>query len=125
MNPKHKPKSWLKQQCYRFASVIFFICFIAIWELICQLAEVPNYILPSPSSIVSAFFNVEFSRWMTHLGATLRVALIGFALSILIAIPLAICMVRSELLSRTLYPVLVVIQSTPVGAVDHCYIGNR
>ncbi|MEJ6080312.1 ABC transporter permease [Vibrio sp. 1-Bac 57] len=117
MNPKHKPKSWLNQQCYRFASVIFFICFIAIWEVICRLAEVPNYILPSPSSIVSAFFNVEFSRWMTHLGATLRVALIGFALSILIAIPLAICMVRSELLSRTLYPVLVVIQSTPVVAV--------
>lgn len=112
-----KPKSWLKQQCYRFASVIFFICLIVIWELICRLTEVPSYILPSPSSIVSAFFNVEFSRWMTHLGSTLRVALIGFALSILIAIPLAICMVRSELLSRTLYPVLVVIQSTPVVAV--------
>lgn len=117
MNLKYKPNCWLKQQCYRFAPIIFFICLVAIWELTCKLANLPSYILPSPSAIVEAFFNVELSRWLIHLGATLRVALIGFALSTLIAIPLSICMVRSELLSRTLYPLLIVIQSTPVVAV--------
>ncbi|HBC35507.1 MAG TPA: ABC transporter permease, partial [Marinobacter adhaerens] len=43
--------------------------------------------------------------------------LMGFAVSILVAIPMAIAMMRSELLTRTLFPLLVVIQSTPVVAV--------
>jgi NitT/TauT family transport system permease protein len=78
---------------------------------------VPKYKLPSPSAIISAFFDVEFSRWMTHLWATLRVALMRFVLSICIALPLYIGMMRSELMNRVLYPALIVIQSTPVVAV--------
>lgn len=110
-------KSWLNKQLFHFAPVIFFCGIVALWELVCQVGEVPNYILPAPSAIIRAFFNVEFSRWMFHLWATLHVALLGFGLSILIAIPLSIAMVRSKLLSRTIYPVLIVIQSTPIVAV--------
>lgn len=96
---------------------LFFVGLILLWELLCRLADLPTYVLPAPSVIIQAFFEVEFSRWLEHLWATLRVALMGFGLSIVIAIPLAIIMMRSELLSRTLYPLLVVIQSTPVVAV--------
>lgn len=96
---------------------VFFVGLILLWELVCWTWDLPAFVLPAPSAIVQAFFNVDFSRWLTHLWATLRVALMGFALSIVISIPLAIAMMRSELLSRTLYPLLVVIQSTPVVAV--------
>lgn len=106
-------RKWLTN----YASSVFFIVLVVLWEVICRFGEVPVYILPSPYAIVNAFFDVEFSRWMEHLWATLRVALMGFALSIFISIPLAIAMVRSEVLSRTIYPALVVIQATPVVAV--------
>lgn len=96
---------------------VFFVALILLWELVCQVFSLPEYVLPAPTAIVDAFFKVEMSRWFTHLWATLRVALMGFAVSILVAIPIAIAMMRSELLSRTLYPLLVVIQSTPVVAV--------
>lgn len=96
---------------------LFFAGLILIWELVCQVFELPAYVLPAPSAIGLAFFDVELSRWLDHLWATLRVALMGFGLSIVISIPLAIVMMRSELLSRTLYPLLVVIQATPVVAV--------
>ena len=96
---------------------LFFVGLILLWELVCRVFELPTYVLPAPSEIGKAFFDVEFSRWMMHLWATLRVALMGFALSIVISIPLAIAMMRSEFLSRTLYPMLVVVQSTPVVAV--------
>ncbi|REG83780.1 ABC transporter permease [Marinomonas pollencensis] len=115
--PKLTYRQWLNKQGCRFAPALFFIALLVFWELICRLGNVPQYILPSPSAIVEAFFNVEFSRWMTHLWATLRVALMGFGLSILISLPLSIGMIRSELLNRTLYPALIVIQSTPVVAV--------
>ncbi|MGB0784494.1 MAG: ABC transporter permease [Marinomonas sp.] len=117
MNPTYQPKSWLAEQANRFAPALFFIGLVLLWELVCRFGHVPNYILPSPSAIFTAFFDVEFSRWLTHLWATLRVALMGFALSIAIAIPLSIGMMRSELMNRVLYPALIVIQSTPVVAV--------
>lgn len=96
---------------------VFFVGLILLWELVCRVFSLPAYVLPAPGAIVEAFFKVEFSRWMTHLWATLRVALLGFLISIVVSIPVAIAMMRSELLSRTLYPLLVVIQSTPVVAV--------
>lgn len=117
MSQTYQPSSALAKQAYKMAPVIFFAAVIILWEVICKVGNVPNYILPSPSAIVTAFFDVEMSRWLTHLWATLRVALMGFVLSICIAIPLSIGMIRSELLNRTLYPALIVIQSTPVVAV--------
>jgi NitT/TauT family transport system permease protein len=117
MNQTFPLKSWVLQQADRFAPTLFFIGLVLLWELICVVGKVPNYILPAPSVIVSAFFDVEFSRWMGHLWATLRVAAMGFILSILIALPLSIGMMRSKLMNRILYPALIVIQSTPVVAV--------
>lgn len=117
MNQTRPLKYWVLHQANRFAPALFFVGLVMLWELVCQLGDVPNYILPSPSAIITAFFNVEFSRWMTHLWATLRVALMGFVLSICIALPLSIGMMRSELMNRVLYPALIVIQSTPVVAV--------
>jgi NitT/TauT family transport system permease protein len=88
-----------------------------LWELICRLFDVPNYILPSPSAIYKAFIGVDSERWVMHSVATLRIALLGFLMSILISLPLAVAMVQSRFLSRTLFPILVVIQSTPVVAI--------
>jgi NitT/TauT family transport system permease protein len=41
----------------------------------------------------------------------------GYALAILVSVPLAVGLASSRLLSRTLYPMLVVVQSTPIVAV--------
>ncbi len=90
---------------------------IPLWELACRVLEIPAFVLPSPSAIATAFTEVEMSRWAGHLWATLRVALAGFAISLAISIPIAVLMVRSAFLSKTLYPLLVVIQSTPIVAI--------
>ncbi|MGQ8366739.1 ABC transporter permease [Glaciecola sp. 1036] len=95
----------------------FWFSMVLVWELACQWGEIPEYILPAPSVIWQAFLDVEFSRWLGHLWATLRVAFLGFIISVAVSIPLAIIMMRSVLIKRILYPFLVVIQSTPVVAV--------
>ncbi|WP_339799218.1 ABC transporter permease [uncultured Marinobacter sp.] len=107
----------LKTVLFAGAPWLFFVVLILLWELICQVFSLPVYVLPAPSAILEAFFQVDMSRWFMHLWATLRVALMGFGLSIVIAVPIAIAMMRSDLLQRTVYPLLVVIQSTPVVAV--------
>ena len=90
---------------------------VLFWEVACRLFAIPSYLLPRPSAILDAFPAIGLGRWSLHVWSTLRVALIGYLLSIVIAIPLAIILMRSPLLSKTLYPVLVVIQSTPVVAI--------
>ncbi|MBD3895577.1 ABC transporter permease [Halomonas sp. ML-15] len=101
----------------RLLPVLALLAILPVWELVCRLFGIPDYVLPAPTSIFNAFLNVDMQRWMGHLWATLRVALMGFALAIIISLPLAILMVRSVFLTRTLFPFLVVIQSTPIVAV--------
>ncbi len=94
-----------------------FVAILVLWEVSCRLFEIPSYVLPAPSRIVGGFEAVSAARWFEHVWSTLRVALIGYVLSIAISLPIAIILARSEILSRAIYPMLVVIQSTPVVAV--------
>lgn len=93
------------------------VAIVAIWEAAARFFAIPSFVLPSPSRIVMGFEAITAGRWMEHVWATLRVALIGYFISIALAIPIAIGLTRSETLSACLYPILVVIQSTPIVAV--------
>jgi NitT/TauT family transport system permease protein len=101
----------------RFAPPLAFLALIAIWEAACHLFSIPSFLLPAPSAIVTAGLNLPLPVWLGHIGATVRVALMGYLAAIVISIPLAVALVSSRLLSRTLYPILVIVQSTPIVAV--------
>src|ERR1700730_7928926 len=101
----------------RAAPVLTFIAILLLWEAVCRIFSIPRFLLPSPSAIFNAAFEVSAGQWWSHLWATLEVTLIGFVISILISIPIAIALTNSRFLSRTLLPILVVIQSTPIVAV--------
>jgi NitT/TauT family transport system permease protein len=90
---------------------------VAAWEAGCRLFSVPEFLLPAPSAIVRAGLSLSSSTWAGHVGATLRVALMGYAAAIAISLPLAVVLALSPVLSRTIYPILVVIHSTPIVAV--------
>jgi NitT/TauT family transport system permease protein len=101
----------------RFAPALTFVGILLLWEGACRLFHIPSFLLPAPSAIVLAGFNVPLTLWLSHIWATLRVALMGFFLAVVVSIPLAIALANSRLLSRTLYPILIIIQSTPIVAV--------
>nr|WP_272835620.1 ABC transporter permease subunit [Paracoccus aestuarii] len=94
-----------------------FLTVLLVWEGAVRALAIPSFLLPAPSAIIGSFGAVGPARWATHIWATLRVAVMGFSLAILVAIPLAMVMMRSAFLSRTLYPLLIVVQSTPVVAI--------
>nr|WP_245195806.1 ABC transporter permease [Aureimonas populi] len=90
---------------------------LVAWEGATRLLAIPSFVLPSPLSVLGGFGAVGGARWLEHIAATLKVALLGYGLSILLAIPLAVALVRSQFLSRTLTPILVIVQSTPIVAI--------
>lgn len=101
----------------RLAPSLAFLALIAIWEVSCRFFAIPSFLLPSPSAIVISAFELPLSVWLGHIWATLRVALMGYIAAIIVSIPLAVALVNSRFLSRTLYPILVIVQSTPIVAV--------
>jgi NitT/TauT family transport system permease protein len=101
----------------RHASLLVFVLALCAWEVGCRVLQPPEYILPSPGAIWRAAAELGAMRWGEHLIATLQVALAGYAVAIALALPLAVAITRSALLSRIIMPWLVVIQSTPIVAV--------
>jgi NitT/TauT family transport system permease protein len=101
----------------RGAPVLAFVGVILAWELACRLVPIPPFVLPAPTAIARGFAEIGLVSWAGHAWATLRVALMGYLLSIAVSVPLAMMLANSRLLTRTLLPMLIVVQSTPIVAI--------
>jgi len=101
----------------RMAPAAAIVTLIVVWEIACRVFTIPSFLLPSPSAIVAAGFNVPATEWLINISATLRVAVMGYLVAIAVSVPLAVALVNSRFLSRTLYPIIVIVQSTPIVAV--------
>ena len=118
--PPAAPPTSLSDRLIAMPAVLPFATFatiLALWELSVWLFAIPTYLLPAPTRIIQGFGALDAARWLGHVWATLRVALIGYAVAIAISLPIAIGLAKSRLLSKAFYPLLVVIQSVPVVAV--------
>ena len=100
----------------RATPALFAASLLLAWEAACRVFAIPPSLLPSPSAIVQAAYAYPAHAWATSIWSTLRVSLLGLALACAVAIPLAMALVTSRLLTRTLYPLLVV-HSTPIVAI--------
>jgi NitT/TauT family transport system permease protein len=82
------------------------------WEVACRAARIPVWLLPAPSAIVRETWKWA-DRIPMHAGVTLYETLGGFALSVLVGVPIAVGIVYSPFLRRVLYPLIVVLNSVP------------
>jgi NitT/TauT family transport system permease protein len=101
----------------RYAPGLAFIGLIAVWELGCRIFQVPTFLLPPPSLIVSGAFQQPPAVWLENIWATVRVSLMGYLTAVSISIPLSVALASSRLLTRTLYPMIVVVHSMPIVAI--------
>jgi len=93
-----------------------FIGLILVWEGAARLFSIPAYLLPAPTRIFAEMANIA-PHILPNVWATLSTVLLGFGVSILVSIPLAVVIASSPQVARALYPLLLVTQSTPVVAV--------
>ena len=88
------------------------LVFALLWELVVRAFKIPEYLLPAPSSIAAASWQVAGNLGM-HSLATLKTVLLGFAASVLISFPMAMAITSSPALGNAIYPLLVLTQSIP------------
>lgn len=89
---------------------------VVLWEVLARWSGIPSWLLPAPSAIGEAM--VDWRGELTvHFMVTLYEVLVGFALSIVVSIPLAVAVVYSPFLQNTIYPILLALQSMPKVAI--------
>jgi NitT/TauT family transport system permease protein len=87
-----------------------------IWHYYVVLMQVPIVVLPTPLQVLKAM--IGEARILTEEGwITALECIYGFALSMIIGIPMAVTMTYSRLASQMFYPLLVASQSIPKVAV--------
>lgn len=82
------------------------------WFGVVALFEIPEYILPSPETVVASMFQ-NGSTLFDEAQATALIAITGLALSVATGVPLGFAIARYKLLRRVLMPPIVAIQSIP------------
>jgi len=92
------------------------IALIVIWEIAVQVTHVPVYILPAPSRIADEFV-AYWPRLVVNGSVTVMEILIGFVISILIGVPLAVLVTYSKVAERAIYPLIVASQTVPKVAI--------
>ena len=93
----------------------------ALWESGVRLFHTSPLILPAPSMIVAAFFEAPW-LYLRHLGFTLAMTLLGFLLSVVLGVALAVGIIYSQFLERTVYTLLVALNSIPKVALAPLFV---
>src|SRR5687767_8508435 len=94
---------------------------LILWQIAVTALRVPIYILPSPIQVVGGLVgraDILFDNAIV----TLMEIVVGFVLSIAIAVPIAILIAYSPMISRMLYPLLVGAQTIPKVAIAPLFV---
>ena len=95
--------------------LLVLILFLAIWSFAAHLYDMV-FLLPGPMTVALAFVS-DFEIILEGVAITLREALTGYILAIIIGIISAAIMSQSKILERSFYPYAILLQTVPVVAV--------
>ncbi len=101
--------------------LVAFIILLLIWEGIVRGGIVPRFLLPRPTDVLQALFE-DAPSFASHAGYTLSATLMGFALSVVLGVAMAMLIVQFKVVEDTLYPLLVSFNSLPKVAVAPLFI---
>lgn len=106
-------RRWWKDVSYPALTLLLVL---VVWQIAVPALAIPRYLLPAPTLIADTFGAKSSLLW-DHTLITAGEVLVGFGLSILIGVPIAIMTVASPLFSRTIYPLIVASQAVPKMAI--------
>jgi NitT/TauT family transport system permease protein len=92
------------------------IAAVVAWEVATRALHVPRFIMPAPSAILGEGWDWRY-RFIEHTWVTLYETLGGFALSMVVGVPLAVLIVYSPTLRLAIYPLIILAQSVPKIAI--------
>jgi NitT/TauT family transport system permease protein len=110
--------AWLRRRAGALA--IFLLLFVA-WELAVRLFGIKEYLLPPPTRVWAEFAK-RYDPVMASAWVTTQEILAGFALAVLVSIPLALAISYSRFMEHAVYPAIVFLQIIPKIAIAPLFI---
>ncbi|ASP20400.1 putative aliphatic sulfonates transport permease protein SsuC [Antarctobacter heliothermus] len=94
---------------------------VLLWEAAVAIFQPPLIFLPPPSAVWAEFMSSP-GVFLKHMGYTLSTTAVAFALSVILGVFLAVCIVQSPFLERTVYTLLVALNSVPKVALAPLFV---
>ena len=105
----------------RSNAILTFLALLAVWEAATVFFAVPVYLLPAPTDVWAGFMS-QPGRMLENAFITLQIIIVGYAIAVLVSIPLALLIAFSRFVQTTFYPLLVVFQIIPKIAIAPLFI---
>lgn len=96
--------------------IVGLLTIIGVWWLVTIVFSIERFLVPSPADVVASFLELPGYLLEQSL-VTLVETIEGFALSIVVGIPVALLIVGSRVLERTFYPLLLAVNAVPKIAI--------
>jgi len=97
------------------------VVFLLIWEVAARLGAIKPVILPAPSAIAREL--ADAPMWFAEQTFfTIGVALLGFAVAVVLGVAFAVAIVEWPLLDQLLFPLFVALNSVPKVAIAPLFI---
>ncbi|MBW1999363.1 MAG: ABC transporter permease [Deltaproteobacteria bacterium] len=94
-------------------AVIITLILLVLWEGGVRVFDVPDFLLPPPSTIIVTLFDV-YHLILPHVWVTISEAVVGLALAAILSTTMAFGIVYYKILERTLYPYAVITKVVPI-----------
>ncbi|MGI6877210.1 ABC transporter permease [Microbacterium sp. gxy059] len=101
--------------------IVFLVVVLVAWWVATEFAGVPPYLIPSPSDTWAAFSD-NATYLADHTWVTTYETIIGFVIAVVIGVLVAVVMVYSSGLEKTLYPIILFAQVIPKIAIAPLFI---
>jgi NitT/TauT family transport system permease protein len=104
-----------KQAVKTFAPWALLIVIVIVWQLICSVFSVSEFIFPSPYAIVQSL--IEYAGPIAeHAWRTYWVTMLGFAIAVVVGVALGFLIGSSPLLYAAAYPLMTAFNALPKAA---------
>ncbi len=115
------PSRFLRRVSNLMPVLLLSAVILILWEAVIRLLNVPVFVLPAPTAIVNSLA-ANWRPLAVAAEATALEVLLGFVLSAVVGISVALAIVRFERFGRALYPLIVLFQNVPKVALAPIFI---
>ena len=118
---RERQKRKVRRVWYSLLPVLTFSLILLGWWAFVVIAEVPEYIVPSPLDVFPRLIE-DFDRLVEESMVTMQEIFLGYFLAVVLAIPLGLLLAMNDMAKRALYPAVVFIQLIPKIAVAPLFL---
>jgi NitT/TauT family transport system permease protein len=124
--PRNGVARWLAGRADAAKGVVYTCVSLGVtmllWGIGVWVFDPPEYVIPSPIAVLDRMQETWSSQLMSATLITSKETIIGFAVAIVVAVPLSVLLTYSRMAERFLYPVMVSSQVVPKVAIAPLFV---